>query len=107
MSKYDCSIEQIRERGDRDFWATLYGSGLTFTEDIERFARYCDYVEALDISKELQPRFGHEHRYYTSSRAQKSDYCLVCGFNPKQSDATTEPRSAQSGMVDIHKDTTI
>ncbi len=56
--RYACAINQLRERGDRDFWATLYGAGLTYTDEIERFARYCELVEARDISKELEPRFG-------------------------------------------------
>lgn len=83
--KYASAINQIRERGDRDFWATLHGTGITFVDEIERFARYCEVVEARDISELLKPI--HSHSYYRNSR-QKSDTCLICGLNPGWSDAT-------------------
>jgi hypothetical protein len=25
----------------------------------------------------------HEHKYYRSSRGEKSDVCIICGHNPK------------------------
>ena len=81
IRKYDCAISQSRERGDRDFWATLYGSGLTFEEDIRRFLSYCESVGADDIIISLTPRYGHEHRYYPSSR-KKSDTCIICSQEP-------------------------
>ena len=55
IKKYNWLIDYIREEMEtgRDFWASLFGGGLTFTEDIKRFCHYASQVGALDISEEI------------------------------------------------------
>ena len=53
--RYDCLIDYIRceAKTGRDFWASLFSGGLTFTSDIERFAHYALRVGATDISEQI------------------------------------------------------
>ncbi len=55
IKKYNWLIDYIREEMEtgRDFWASLFSGGLTFTEDIERFCHYASQIGALDISEEI------------------------------------------------------
>ena len=55
IEKYNHLIDYIREEMEtgRDFWASLGGGGLTFTEDIKRFCHYASQVGALDISEKI------------------------------------------------------
>jgi len=55
IEKYNQLIDYIREDMEtgRDFWASLYGGELTFTDDIKRFCHYASQVGALDISKKI------------------------------------------------------
>ncbi len=52
---YDILIEHIRDEviSGRDFWASLFSGGLTFTDDIEKFYKYALAVGAYDISNEI------------------------------------------------------
>ena len=49
---------------------------------VESASKYCDKcleeIREVIRKEDLQE---HEHRYYPNSR-QKSDTCLICGFNP-------------------------
>lgn len=85
--KYASAINQLRERGDRDFWATLHGTGLTFNDEIRRFARYCEVTKSDDILLELMPRYTCDHRYYPNSR-QFSEICIICKYKPIRSGTT-------------------
>ena len=53
--RYDRLIDYIRceAKTGRDFWASLFSGGLTFTGDIMRFAHYAEQVGATDISEQI------------------------------------------------------
>ncbi len=55
IENYNQKINYIRNEmaDDRDFWASLFSSGLTFNDDIEKFCRYASAIEAFDISNEI------------------------------------------------------
>lgn len=51
--KYACAINHIRDKSHGDdsggALAAMYCSGLTFTDEIDRFLRYCEVTEARDV----------------------------------------------------------
>ena len=54
IRRFEGAINHIRESlkdDTHDFWSALFCSGLTFTEDINRFTHYASQVGALDISE--------------------------------------------------------
>lgn len=55
IETYNQVIDYIRRetRAGRNFWASLFDCGLTFTKDIKRFCYYASQVGALDISEEI------------------------------------------------------
>ena len=55
IEKYNWTIDYIRDemKDGRDFWASLFSAGLTFTSDIERFCNYTSQIGALDISEKI------------------------------------------------------
>jgi len=63
IERFNGAIRHIRESLEddtHDFWSALFCSGLTFTEDIERFCNYASQMGAFDISEvilEKHPEF--------------------------------------------------
>ena len=55
IRQYNNLITYIREEMEtgRDFWASLFSGGLTFTDDIKEFCHYASEVGALDISEKI------------------------------------------------------